>query len=70
MLITYKSDNLYQYHEIRPGEVFKDAVNKTVNLMCKDQTAVNLETGEFWHWGEDEDQNSGVYLLKAKLVIG
>lgn len=23
MLITYKSDNLYQYHEINPGEVLK-----------------------------------------------
>ena len=70
MLITYKSDSLYQYHEINPGEVFKDPTDKSINLMCKEQTAVNLETGEFWTWGEDEDEKSGVYLLKAKLVIG
>ena len=70
MLITYKSDNLYQYHEINPGEVFKDPADESINLMCEDQTAANLETGEFWHWDEDEDQKSGVYLLKAQLVIG
>lgn len=70
MLIKYESDNLYQYHEINPGEVFKDPVDKSINFMCEDQTAVNLETGEFWHWGEDEDEKSGVCLLKAKLVIG
>lgn len=69
MLIRYESDNLYQYHEINPGEVFKEAANQTINLMCKEQTAVNLETNEIWRWGDDEDRNSGVYLLKAKLII-
>ena len=70
MLIKYESDNLYKYHEINPGEVFKDPIDESIYLMCEDQTAANLETGEFWHWGEDADQKSGVYLLKAKLVIG
>lgn len=70
MLIKYENDKLYQYHEINPGEVFKDATDESINLMCEEQTAVNLETGEFWTWGEDEDEKSGVYLLKAKLVIG
>ena len=69
MLIKYESDNLYKYHEINPGEVFKDPADESTNLMCEEQTAVNLETGEIWNWGEDEDQNSGVYLLKAQLVI-
>ena len=70
MLIKFENDNLYQYHEINPGEVFRNPADESINLMCEDQTAVNLETGEFWTWGEDEDEKSGVYLLKAKMVIG
>lgn len=53
MLIRYESNNLYQYHEVSPGEAFKDAADETINLMCEGQTAVNLETGELWTWGED-----------------
>lgn len=69
MLIRYESNNLYQYHEVSPGEAFKDAADETINLMCEGQTAVNLETGELWTWGEDQDQNSGVYILKAKVIV-
>lgn len=35
MLIRYESNNLYQYHEVSPGEVFKDAADETINLMCE-----------------------------------
>lgn len=70
MVIEYKSDNLYKYEEVRPGEVFQEVDDKSVNLMCKDQTVVNLETGDFWQWGEEENRCSGVRLLKVKLVIG
>ena len=70
MLIKYESDNLYKYEEVKPGEVFQEVDDKSINLMCEDQTAVNLETGEFWTWGEDENLHSEVRLLKAKMVIG
>ena len=70
MLIKYESDNLYKYEEVKTGEVFQEVDDKSINLMCEDQTAVNLETGEFWTWGEDENLHSGVRLLKAKMVIG
>lgn len=70
MLIKYESDNLYKYEEVKPGEVFQEVDDKSINLMCEDQTAVNLETGEFWTWGEDENLHSGVRLLKAKMIIG
>ena len=56
--------------KVLAGEVFQEVDDKSINLMCEDQTAVNLETGEFWHWGEDENLHSGVRLLKAKMVIG
>ena len=41
MLIKYESDNLYKYEEVKPGEVFQEVDDKSINLMCEDQTAVN-----------------------------
>lgn len=70
MVIEYKSDNLYKYEEVRPGEVFQEVDDKSINFMCEGQIIVNLETGEFRHWGEDENYCSGVRLLKAKMIIG